>query len=106
MTRIPMSVRLDRELLSLLSEGRRRTPLNKQELVRRTLRLHLRDVIENESVVPQSRITKVSPWPRGALARAYKRVGNDRSVSLETIVNPCCFAHSQTTLSSASLRPM
>ena len=46
MATIPMSVRLDKDLISLLSEGRRRTPLNKQELVRRTLRLHLQEVIE------------------------------------------------------------
>ena len=76
-----MSVRLDKDLLSLLSEGRRRTPLNKQELVRRTLRLHLRDVIESESRIPLSRITTVAPWPRGALARAYGRAdkGWDRT---------------------------
>src|SRR6266478_4205199 len=66
----PMSVRLDKDLLSLLSEGRRRTPLNKQELVRRTLRLHLRDVIDSESNVPPPRLTTLAPWPPGALKKA------------------------------------
>ena len=75
MATIPMSVRLDKDLLALLSEGRRRTPLNKQQLVRRTLRLHLREVIESESKLPLSRVTTVSPWPRGALAKAYQRAG-------------------------------
>ncbi len=81
-----MSVRLDKDLLSLLSEGRRRTPLNKQQLVRRTLRLHLRDVIESESKLPPPRVTTVSPWPRGALARAYKRAEKawDRIEALAT----------------------
>jgi len=74
---MPISVRLDKELLSLLAEGRRRTPLNKQELVRRTLRLHLREVIEGEAKIPISRLTTVSPWPRGALKRAYKRADKD-----------------------------
>ena len=74
---MPISVRLDRELLSLLSEGRRRTPLNKQELVRRTLRRHLREVIESEAKSPISKLTTVSPWPRGALKRAYKRADKD-----------------------------
>src|SRR6266542_7017330 len=73
MATVPISVRLDKDLLALLSEGRRRTPLNKQELVRRTLRLHLQDVIENESKTRSARVTRVSPWPRGALARAYQR---------------------------------
>ena len=77
MASLPISIRLDKELLSLLSEGKRRTPLNKQELVRRTLRLHLREVIESEAKVPLSRLTTVSPWPRGALKRAYKRTEKD-----------------------------
>jgi hypothetical protein len=74
-------VRLDKELVSLLSEGRRRTPLNKQELVRRTLRLHLRTVIESEANVPATRLTTLSPWPRGALAKAYKRTDKEREQS-------------------------
>ena len=74
---MPISVRLDKELLTLLAEGRRRTPLNKQELVRRTLRLHLRDVIDSESKIPPTRLTRVAPWPKGALARAYKRADKE-----------------------------
>src|SRR2546428_2400160 len=71
---MPLSIRLDKELHSLLSEGARRTPLNKRELLRRTLRLHLRSVIESEVVTPDKRVTNIQPWPRGALAKAYQRV--------------------------------
>ena len=70
---MPLSIRLDKRLHELLSEGARRTPFNKRELLRRTLRLHLRDVIERESLPAQSRITNVEPWPKGTLAKAYKR---------------------------------
>jgi hypothetical protein len=70
---MPLSIRLSKELQSLLAEGARRTPLNKRELLRRTLRLHLREVIEGEAVRPAHRITNLDPWPRNALARAYKR---------------------------------
>ena len=73
MKTLPISIRLDKQLRSLLAEGSRRTPYNQRELLRRTLRLHLRDVIEREAIQPQARITNVAPWPRGALARAYKR---------------------------------
>ena len=68
-----MAIRFDSELLSLLKEGKRRTPLTKQELVRRTLRLHLRSVIEQEAWTPAGRITNVEPWPPGVLARALKK---------------------------------
>ena len=77
MATVPMTVRLDRDLISLLCEGRRRTPLSKQELVRRTLRLHLQKVIEAESKKLSSRVTRISPWPRVALAKAYKRTDED-----------------------------
>lgn len=73
MKTLPISIRLDEELRSLLSEGSRRTPFNQRELLRRTLRLHLRDVIEREAVVPAPRLTNVEPWPRGTLAKAYRR---------------------------------
>jgi hypothetical protein len=69
----PISLRLDRELHLLLSEGRRRTPLKKQELIRRTLRKHLRGVIEQESV--KSPLTNVPPLARGAMAKVYRRLG-------------------------------
>ncbi|MGH7970086.1 MAG: hypothetical protein ACREIC_15305 [Limisphaerales bacterium] len=74
MKTIPLSIRLDEELHSLLSEGVRRTPLNRRELLRRTLRLHLREVIEQEAATSAPRLTNIAPWPRGALAKAYKRV--------------------------------
>jgi hypothetical protein len=70
---MPLSIRLDKELHSLLSEGARRTPFNQRELLRRTLRLHLREVIEREALSPAARITNLDPWPRGALAKAYRR---------------------------------
>jgi hypothetical protein len=70
MKTLPLSIRLDQQLRSLLAEGARRTPLNQRELLRRTLRLHLRDVIERESANPKGRMTNLEPWPRGALARA------------------------------------
>jgi hypothetical protein len=69
----PLSIRLDRNLCSLLAEGARRTPFNQRELLRRTLRLHLREVIEREAVAPAARITNIDPWPRGRLAKAYRR---------------------------------
>jgi hypothetical protein len=72
---MPLSIRLDKNLQALLAEGARRTPFNKRELLRRTLRLHLREVIERESVTTQSRITNINPWPAGTLAKAYKRTG-------------------------------
>jgi hypothetical protein len=73
----PMSVRFDDEVRGLLKEGERRTPLTKQELVRRTLRLHLRSVIEHEASAPARRVTNVEPWRRGILARAYKRIEHE-----------------------------
>jgi hypothetical protein len=77
MKTMPLSIRLDKQLRSLLVEGARRTPYNQRELLRRTLRLHLRQVIENEATTHQVRITNLAPWPHGALARAYKRVQRD-----------------------------
>lgn len=70
----PFSIRLDKQLRSLLAEGARRTPFNQRELLRRTLQLHLGEVIEREALTPQRRITNIAPWPRGALAKAYRRV--------------------------------
>jgi hypothetical protein len=73
MKTMPLSIRLDKELRSLLSEGARRTRFNQRELLRRTLRLHLREVIERETVTCAGRITNIDPWPRGALTKAYRR---------------------------------
>lgn len=70
----PMPIRIEEELVSLLAEGARRTPHKKQELIRLTLRRHLREVIEQEATQPaETRVTNIDPWPKGALARAYKR---------------------------------
>jgi hypothetical protein len=73
MKTMPLSIRLDKQLRSLLADGARRTPLNQRELLRRTLRLHLREVIELEAARPEARITNIDPWPRGCLAKAYRR---------------------------------
>ena len=73
MKTMPLSIRLDRQLCSLLAEGARRTPFNQRELLRRTLRLHLREVIEREAAPRQTRVTNIDPWPRGRLAKAYRR---------------------------------
>ena len=70
---MPLSIRLDKQLRSLLLEGARRTPFNQRELLRRTLRRHLREVIEQEAAPPEARITNIDPWPRGCLAKAYRR---------------------------------
>jgi hypothetical protein len=69
----PLSIHLDKKLRSLLLEGARRTPFNQRELVLRTLRLHLREVIEREAAPPEVRITNIDPWPRGCLVKAYRR---------------------------------
>jgi hypothetical protein len=71
---VPLSIRLEKDLRLLLAEGAQRTRLNQRELLRRTLRLHLREVIEAEAVASQRRLTNVDPWPHGALAKAYANV--------------------------------
>ena len=71
-----MSIRLDDDLIALLSKGARRTRQKKQALVRLTLRRHLPEVIEQESLkAPVGRLTSLAPWPRGALSKAYQRAG-------------------------------
>lgn len=77
MKTLPLSIRLDEDIQTLLAEGVRRTRFNKRELLRRTLRLHLREVIEQEALASSARITNIAPWPRGALKKAYKRVEAD-----------------------------
>jgi predicted transcriptional regulator len=72
---MPMSIRLDDDLRELLSKGAKRTRHKKQTLVRLTLRRHLPEVIERESLKAPARVTSLAPWPRGALAKAYKRAG-------------------------------
>ena len=74
----PMAVRLDKSLLDALCEGALRTPHKKQELVRLTLRRHLREVIEQEAVITTARrVTNIEPWPEAVIARAYKRIGKE-----------------------------
>jgi hypothetical protein len=72
MAKRPVSIRFDDHLSMLLAEGCRRTPLKRADLVRRTLRLHLRQVIEAEAA-EQRPITNVKPLPKGALAKAYRQ---------------------------------
>jgi hypothetical protein len=72
-----MAVRFDDDVRRLLTEGARRTPLSKQELVRRTLRQFLRVVIDQEASTPVKRLTNVEPWPPGVLARALKKTEKD-----------------------------
>ena len=44
--------------------------------MRLTLRRHLAEVIEQESLnAPVGRLTSLEPWPRGVLSKAYKRAG-------------------------------
>lgn len=74
MAGMPMSIRLDDDLIELLSKGSRRTRQKKQALVRLTLRRYLPEVIERESLkAPVARLTSLVPWRRGALTQAYKR---------------------------------
>jgi hypothetical protein len=65
---------MEKELMDLLKEGARRTPHKKQELIRLTLRRHLKEVIEAEAVKPsKGRITNIDPWPKGLLTSIYKQ---------------------------------
>jgi hypothetical protein len=78
MKTFPVPVRLDKSLQDALREGARRTPHKKQELIRMTLRRHLREVIDQEAVdTAARRITNIEPWPEPVLARAYKRIGKE-----------------------------
>jgi hypothetical protein len=78
MKTIPVPVRLDKSLMETLRKGALRTPHKRQELIRLTLRRHLREVIEQEAVVrPAKRITNIDPWPEPVIARAYKRIGSE-----------------------------
>lgn len=79
-----MPIRLEKGLRDLLETGARRTPHKKQELIRITLRRHLRQVIEEETAAqPPGRITNVDPWPKGALAAAYKSIAHENWDAIE-----------------------
>ena len=82
-----MPVRFEKSLLATLNEGTRRTPHKKQELIRITLRRYLPAVIEEESVKKASgRITNVEPWPKGVLAKAYKRIQGENWDKIEAAI--------------------
>jgi hypothetical protein len=73
-----MPVRLDQHLQKMLRDGARRTPHKKQDLIRLTLRRHLRDVIEQETLVTATpRVTNVEPWPKRVIEKAYRRMGRE-----------------------------
>ncbi|MEO8426621.1 MAG: hypothetical protein ABI651_05860 [Verrucomicrobiota bacterium] len=85
MRTVPCPLRVEKELQVVLREGTRRTPHRKQELIRITLRRHLRSVIEQEATkTPGQRLTNIEPWPKGLLEKAYKRVGAEWD-KIETI---------------------
>jgi hypothetical protein len=85
-TSTPLPLRIEKELHALLDEGTRRTPHKKQELIRLTLRRHLRAVIEQEATAAQPRrITNVQPWRKGALAKAYQRVSREGWEQVEDV---------------------
>ena len=69
-----MAIRLDPQLRSLLVQGARQTRYNPRQLIHLTLRRHLGQVIAEERIAQPHRITAAAPWPKGALAKAYKRI--------------------------------
>jgi hypothetical protein len=74
----PLPLRIEKELHETLQEGARRTPHKKQELIRITLRRHLRSVIEEEATRSgEKRLTNIAPWPKRVLEKAYKTVGSE-----------------------------
>ncbi len=77
MKTMPIPLRLDSSLLRALRDGARRTPHKQQDLIRLTLRRHLRDVIQEESTQATARITNIEPWPRGVVEKAYRRIGDE-----------------------------
>ncbi len=65
--------------MDLLREGARRTPHKKQELIRLTLRRHLRTVIEDEAMKSDKRrVTNIEPWPKGMLTKIYQEIEHER----------------------------
>lgn len=74
----PMPLRLDNDLRNVLREGSRRTPHKMQDLIRLTLRRHLQQVIEDETVEkPAQRVTNIKPWPRSVVEKAYRTMGTE-----------------------------
>jgi hypothetical protein len=73
-----MPVRFEPELQELLQEGARRAPHKKQELIRITLRRYLPKVIEQEAGKgDRGRLTRLEPWPKRTLEKAYKKIGRE-----------------------------
>jgi len=90
MSMSPISLRLDKDIRKMLASGRKRTLLKPAELIRRTLRAHLSEMIERESRPPR-RITNVEPLPRGLMKRVYgeiAREGWDRVEAAATAAQP------------------
>lgn len=86
MKTIPL--RLDLGLQEMLREGVRRTQHKEQDLIRITLRLHLKRVIEQEARVKSlPRITNVEPWPKRVVEAAYRRMGNDWDAMENAVVH-------------------
>ena len=74
----PVPVRLDKNLRNTLREGARRTPHKMQDLIRLTLRRHLKEVIEQESIEKNTqRLTNIEPWPKEVVIKAYQTMGSD-----------------------------
>jgi hypothetical protein len=74
----PMPVRFEPELQELLREGARRTPHKKQELIRITLRRYLPKVIAQEAGKQiRGRLTRLEPWSKSTLEKAYRQVGSE-----------------------------
>ena len=81
----PMPIRFDKDLIAALDEGARVTPHKKQELVRLTLRRYLPAVIEAETIKKEpAQVTNIRPWPKGALAKAYKKVQRENWDEIES----------------------
>ncbi len=84
-----MPIRLEKDLLVMLNEGARITPHKKQELIRITLRQYLPAVIHAEALSkPVARVTNVRPWPKGALAKAYKKIERENWDEIEAAIKP------------------
>ena len=76
----PLPLRLEDDIQEILTEGFRRTPHKKQELIRITLRRYLRSVVEGEARVAKvPRLTSIKPWSNAALTRAYRNPDMERN---------------------------
>src|SRR5437867_1091472 len=70
---VPCPWRVEKKLQDVFREGTRRTPHKKQELIRITLRRHLRPVIEQEAAKTQGQpLTNIEPCRRAFWKRLTK----------------------------------